>query len=83
VERANSVIFFGKGGDIAINRRDQQEPSVLYLPVLQAALVYVDTPHGAGRRGLRLAGTRLTLGRGSRVLAPWVGPRDLAKNGGT
>ena len=33
--RANSVIFFGKGGDIAINRRDEQEPSVLCLRVLQ------------------------------------------------
>jgi TnpA family transposase len=41
--RANSVIFFGKGGDIATNRRDEQELSVLCLRVLQAALVYVDT----------------------------------------
>ncbi|GIF09269.1 hypothetical protein Asi03nite_68070 [Actinoplanes siamensis] len=39
--RANSVIFFGKGGDIATNRRDEQELSVLCL--LQAALVYVNT----------------------------------------
>ncbi len=27
--RANAVIFFGKGGDIATNRRDEQELSVL------------------------------------------------------
>src|SRR5260221_1941660 len=41
--RANAVIFFGKGGDIATNRRDEQELSVLCLRVLQAALVYVNT----------------------------------------
>jgi len=41
--RANSVIFFGKGGDIATNRRDEQELSVLFLRVLQAAMVYVNT----------------------------------------
>ncbi len=41
--RANSVIFYGKGGDIASNRRDEQELSVLCLRVLQAALVFVNT----------------------------------------
>ncbi|MDX3005341.1 Tn3 family transposase [Kribbella solani] len=41
--RGNSVIFYGKGGDIASNRRDEQELSVLCLRVLQAALVYVNT----------------------------------------
>jgi TnpA family transposase/integrase len=41
--RANAVIFFGKGGDIATNRRDEQELSVLCLCILQAALVYVNT----------------------------------------
>ena len=41
--RANGVIFFGKGGDIATNRRDEQELSVLCLRILQAALVYVNT----------------------------------------
>ena len=40
---ANNVIFYGKGGDIATNRRDEQELSVLCLRVLQAALVYVNT----------------------------------------
>jgi len=41
--RANSVIFYGKGGDIASNRREEQELSVLALRVLQSALVYVNT----------------------------------------
>jgi TnpA family transposase len=41
--RANSVIFYGKGGDLATNRRDEQEMSVLCLRILQAALVYVNT----------------------------------------
>ena len=41
--RANSVIFYGKGGDIATNRRDEQETAVLCLRILQAALVYVNT----------------------------------------
>ncbi len=29
--RANAVIFVGKGGDIATSRRDEQEWSVLWL----------------------------------------------------
>lgn len=37
------MIFFGKGGDIATNRRDEQALSVLCLRVLQAALGYVIT----------------------------------------
>ena len=41
--RANSVIFYGKSGDLATNRRDEQEMSVLCLRILQAALVYVNT----------------------------------------
>lgn len=41
--RANAVIFYGKGGDLASNRRDEQEMSVLCLRILQAALVYVNT----------------------------------------
>lgn len=41
--RGNSVIFYGKGGDIATNRRDEQELSVLCLRVLQTALVYINT----------------------------------------
>jgi TnpA family transposase len=41
--RANAVIFYGKGGNLATNRRDEQEMSVLCLCILQAALVYVNT----------------------------------------
>lgn len=41
--RASAVIFYGKGGDLASNRRDEQEMSVLCLRILQAALVYVNT----------------------------------------
>ena len=41
--RANAVIFYGKGGDLATNRRDEQETSVLCLRILQAVLVYVNT----------------------------------------
>ncbi len=41
--RANSVIFYGKGGDIGTNRRDEQEMAVACLRILQAALVFVNT----------------------------------------
>ncbi|MFE6977237.1 Tn3 family transposase [Streptomyces sp. NPDC057682] len=40
---ANSVIAYGKGGEIASNRRDEQEMFVLCLRILQSALVYVNT----------------------------------------
>jgi len=40
---ANSVIYYGKGGEIASNRQDEQEMTVLCLRILQAALVYVNT----------------------------------------
>ena len=40
---ANAVIFYGKGGDIAANRRDEQELSVLCLRIRQAALACVNT----------------------------------------
>jgi TnpA family transposase len=39
----NDIIFYGKGGDITSNRRDEQELSLLCLQVLQSALVYVNT----------------------------------------
>ncbi|MEU6413250.1 Tn3 family transposase [Microbispora sp. NPDC046933] len=39
----NSITYFGKGGDIPGNRRDEQELSVLCLRVLQAAVVYLNT----------------------------------------
>ena len=41
--RINSVIFFGKSGEFATNRRDQQQLGMLALHILQAALVYVNT----------------------------------------
>lgn len=37
------MIFFGKSGEFATNRRDQQELGVLALHILQAAIVYVNT----------------------------------------
>ncbi|WP_424534309.1 Tn3 family transposase [Sphaerisporangium viridialbum] len=40
---ANSIIFYGKGGDIATNRREDMEMAVLCLRILQAALVYINT----------------------------------------
>ena len=43
VEPCQLVIFYGKNGDLATNRRDEQEMSVLCLRILQAALVYVNT----------------------------------------
>jgi Tn3 transposase DDE domain-containing protein len=41
--RANSVIAYGKGGEIASNRRDEREMSVLCPRALQSTLVYVNT----------------------------------------
>jgi len=40
---ANSFIFYGKSGEIATNRRDDQEVSVLCLHLLQLCLVYINT----------------------------------------
>lgn len=40
---ANGFIFFGRGGEIASNRRDDQEVSVAALHLLQSCLVYVNT----------------------------------------
>jgi TnpA family transposase len=40
---ANSFIFFGKGGEVASNRSDDQEVSVHALHLLQSCLVYVNT----------------------------------------
>lgn len=39
---AGSVIFLGEGGDIATNRREELEMSVMCLRILQAALVYIN-----------------------------------------
>jgi TnpA family transposase len=46
VETWNSVngfIFYGKSGEIATNRLDDQEVAVLSLHLLQACLVYINT----------------------------------------
>ncbi len=40
---ANDFIFFGKGREMASNRADDQEISVLSLYLLQLSLVYVNT----------------------------------------
>jgi TnpA family transposase len=40
---ATSFVFFGKGGEIATNRLEDQEISALALHLLQASLVYVNT----------------------------------------
>lgn len=40
---ANGFIFYGKGGEIATNCRDDQELAILSLHLLQVALVYVNT----------------------------------------
>jgi Tn3 transposase DDE domain-containing protein len=40
---ANGCIFYGKGGEIATNRLEDQEIAVLSLPLLQACLVYINT----------------------------------------
>lgn len=40
---ANSFIFFGKGGEVATNRLEDQELSVLALHLVQICLVYVNT----------------------------------------
>jgi hypothetical protein len=37
------MIFFGKSGEFATNRRDQQELGMLALHIVQAAMVYVNT----------------------------------------
>ena len=46
IEHWNSVndfILFGKGGDIATNRREDQELTILALHLLQNSLVYINT----------------------------------------
>ncbi|MEE8158735.1 MAG: Tn3 family transposase, partial [Dehalococcoidia bacterium] len=40
---ANDFIFFGKGGEIATNRLEDQELAVLSLHLLQVSLVYINT----------------------------------------
>jgi len=40
---ANDFIFYGKSGEIATNRLDDQEIAVLSLHLVQACLVYINT----------------------------------------
>lgn len=40
---ANGFIFYGKSGELATNRRDDQEIGLLSLHLLQVCLVYVNT----------------------------------------
>ncbi len=40
---ANNFIHYGKGGEIATNRLDDQEVSVLYMTLVQNALCFVNT----------------------------------------
>jgi TnpA family transposase len=40
---ANTFIFFGRGGELASNRREDQEMGLLCLHLIQASLVYVNT----------------------------------------
>jgi TnpA family transposase len=40
---ANGFIFYGKGGEISTNRRDEQEFAVLSLHLLQSNLVDINT----------------------------------------
>ena len=40
---ANDFIFFGKGGEIATNRFEDQEIAMLSLHLLQIPLVYINT----------------------------------------
>jgi TnpA family transposase len=40
---ANAFIFYGKGGEIAANRLEDQEVAVLALHLLQICLVYINT----------------------------------------
>jgi TnpA family transposase len=40
---ANGFIFYGRGGEIATNRRDDQELAMLSLHLLQNCLIYINT----------------------------------------
>jgi len=42
-ENSSITSFYGKSGEIATNRLDDQELSVLALHLLQACLVYINT----------------------------------------
>jgi TnpA family transposase len=40
---ANGFIFYGRGGELATNKREDQEMGLLCLHLLQASLVYINT----------------------------------------
>ena len=40
---ANGFILFGKGGELASNRQEDQEVSMLALHLLQISMVYINT----------------------------------------
>lgn len=40
---ANGFIFYGRGGELATNRREDQEMGLLCLHMLQSSLVYINT----------------------------------------
>ena len=40
---ANGFIFYGKGGEVATNRLEDQELSILSLHLIQSSLVYINT----------------------------------------
>jgi hypothetical protein len=78
--RANSVIFFGKGGDIATNRRDEQELSVLCLraPVRPDLRQHPHAPRRPRRAGL---GRRPRRGRPAESDAAILDPRRPLRRG--
>jgi TnpA family transposase len=49
-------ILYGKGGEFASNRLEDQELLMLSLHLLQVSLVYVNTLMTAGPEGARVAG---------------------------
>jgi TnpA family transposase len=40
---ANGFIWYGKGGEIAVNNREDQTIAILALHLLQISLVYINT----------------------------------------
>jgi TnpA family transposase len=40
---ANDFIWYGKGGEIAVNNKEDQETAILALHLLQISMVYINT----------------------------------------
>lgn len=70
--RANAVIYYGKTGEMASNRADEQELSVQCLRIVQASLVYVDTLMIQDLLGDPDTGDILTTPRDKRNVTPPV-----------